>query len=100
MVLWQINLENKVGKTRNEVNMVNNGGNNCAKSSAEMISPGGHCESGFSGCLSSRTTNYSEKRATYNQLKGKVSKLQNIVAKWREPKIKETRKKNGIQQNA
>ena len=64
-MLWQTNLENKVGKLRNEVSMVNDGGNTCAKCNAEMILPGGHCESGFSGCLSSRTTNCSEKIATY-----------------------------------
>ena len=69
--------KNKMGISRNEVNMAKNGGNNCAKCTAEMILPGGHCGSGFSVCLSSGTTKYSEMRATYSQLEGKgeTSKL-------------------------
>ena len=48
-------LNNKMEISRNEVNMANNRGNNCAKCNAELILPGGHSESGFSACLSSRT---------------------------------------------
>ena len=70
-------LKNKMGISKNEVNMVNNGGSNCAKCNSEMTLPGGHCESGVFVCLSSRTTKYREMRTTYSQVKrkGKLSKL-------------------------
>ena len=82
--------------------LVNHRGSNCAKRNAEIIFPGGHCESGFPACSWSWTTQHTKvkpkcrkitwkhwvclkpakMRARYSQMKEKTARSQNCKTWW------------------